>query len=116
MGRKTVIKSFEMITSGSMASDVTSSIVNVINLDQASIFVSWTGSSPLGELDVEAQNGDDQPWYVLDFNSTIPVSGNSGDLQLLFSEMPFTSIRLQYNRTSGTGSLNAVISAKTEGA
>lgn len=116
MGRKSVVKSFQMIDSGDMSADITSEIVNVINLDQASVYVSWSGTSPVGEIKVEAQNGDNETWYELDFNSTMTVSGNTGDLQIIFNQMPFTSIRLFYDRTSGIGTLNAVISMKVIGA
>lgn len=105
-----------MIDSQSMGADVTSSVVNVQNLDQGSIIVEWSGTSPVGEITVEARNGEQSNWYELDFNSTISISGNTGTHQVVFNSMPFTDIRLQYNRTSGTGTLDAVITAKSVGA
>ena len=118
MGRKNVVLSYPMVDATSMAASFNSPApyTNTINLDSGSIYVSWTGTSPIGEISVQARNGDNEPWYTLDFNTTMPVTGNSGDMQIVFSEMPFTSIRLVYTRTSGTGTMDAVISAKTEGA
>ncbi len=115
MGRKNVVKTFEMFDSTSLGADATSSVVNVINQDKASIHVSWTGTSPIGVILVQARNGENDSWYTLDFPS-IGVSGNTGDLQILFNELPFTDIRLFYDRTSGTGSITARISSKTTGA
>lgn len=105
-----------MIDAGDMSADITSEIVNVINLDKASIHIAWTGSTPVGELKVDARNGENDPWYELDFNTTLSVSGNSGDSQIVFNELPFTDIRLRYVRTSGTGSVDATISMKVVGA
>jgi hypothetical protein len=116
MGRKSVLKSFKMIDAGDMSTSLPSQSTNVINLDKASIHLVWTGTSPVGVITVEAQNGENDSWYDLDFGSTINISGNSGDHQIVFSELSFTTIRINYTRTSGTGSLTATISAKVTGA
>ncbi len=116
MSRKQSVASFHMIDAGDLSGNITSSITNVLNLDKASIHLSWTGSSPVGDMVVEARNGDSESWYELDFGSTISISGNSGDHQIVFNELPFTSIRLSYTRTSGSGSIDAIITLKTIGA
>lgn len=116
MGRKNVVKSFNMFNAASLAADATSEITDVINLDKASIHITWTGTSPVGDILVQARNGELDAWYQLDFGSTISVSGNTGEHQLVFNELPFTHIRLFYDRTSGTGSITAKISAKVQGA
>ncbi len=100
-----------MDISGSATSDITS----VLNLDKASIAIDWSGTSPVGEIQVEARNGENEPWTVLDI-ATISISGNSGNHRIIFLELPFTDIRLQYISTSGTGSMDAVITSKTVGA
>lgn len=116
MSRKSVVPSYKMIDSGNLASNITSSIVSVKNLDKASIHVEWSGAAPVGTLSVEARNGEADNWYALDFGSAISVSGNSGEHQIVFNELPFTDIRLQYSFTSGTGSIDAFITAKVVGA
>lgn len=116
MGRKNVIKSFKMFDAGDISGSITSSTTNVINQDKASIHLEWTGTSPVGTITVEARNGENDSWYELDFGTTISISGNSGDHQLVFNEMPFTDIRIQYASTSGTGSLDATFTSKTIGA
>lgn len=117
MGRKNVVKSYPMFNNTDISINQTSPIVNVINLDKASIHVEWTGTTPIGVMTVEARNGKDDTWYDLDFSGqTIDITGNTGDHQILMTELPFTDIRLQYVVTSGTGSLEARISAKVTGA
>lgn len=116
MGRKNVVKSYKMIDAGDLSGNITSNTTNVINLDKASIHLVWSGSSPVGVITVEARNGDNDSWYELDFGSAINISGNSGDHQIVFNELPFTSIRVKYAVTSGTGSIDATITAKVVGA
>lgn len=113
--RKNVVKSYDMLSAASMASDQTSAATNVINMDKASIHVSWTGSSPVGTLSVQARNGELDSWYDLDFGGVISVSGASGDHQIILNELPFTDIRLTYTATSGSGSITARISMKQVG-
>lgn len=98
-----------------MGASIVSSVVNVINMDKASIAVSWSGTVPVGTLSVEARNGESASWYTLDFNVSMDVSGNTGAHQIVFNELPFTDIRLNYNRTSGTGTMDAIITMKVVG-
>lgn len=126
MGRKSVVPGFPMINSvenpSNLAATFTSDIVSVKNLDYASIHIDWTGTAPVGVISVEARNGDIRnngamdDWYALDMGSTISISGASGDHQLVFNYLPFSDLRLVYTRTSGTGSINAFITSKVQGA
>lgn len=116
MGRKHVVHSYAMFDDVDISTNQTSSTTNVEQLDQATIHISWTGSSPVGEIIVDARNGSADSWYQLDFGSSIAISGASGDHQILFKEMPFTDIRLRYVFTSGTGSLTARLTMKSVGA
>ena len=116
MSRKNVIKSYKMFDETSMASSQTSVTVNVINLDIASIFFEWSGSSPVGVLTLQARNGEGGTWYDLDMGGTMSVSGASGSHQLQLTEIFFTDLQLIYTRSSGTGSMTATITAKTIGA
>jgi hypothetical protein len=105
-----------MIDAGDLSGSLTSTTTNVINLDKASIHLSWSGTSPDGVITVEARNGEKDSWYTLDFGSAINISGNSGSHQLIFNELPFTDIRVVFTFTSGTGSIDAVLTMKTQGA
>lgn len=115
MGRKNIVPSYLMIDSADLSGNITSEIVNVQNMDKASIHVYWAGTAPVGTLTVEARNGANQPWFALDMGAAINISGNTGFHELLFNEIPFTDIRLQYVATSGTGTLNSAITMKQVG-
>ena len=121
MSRKSVVPGFAMIESEDLSVNITSEIVSVKNLDNASIIVSWSGTSPVGTLAVQARNNGNgdvnpEPWYTLDMGAPITISGNSGTHQLVFNLLPFTDLRLVYTATSGTGTLDAVITSKVSGA
>lgn len=109
-----------MFEDGDLSTDITSNVTNVRNLDKASIRVEWTGT-PVGELKVQAlQEKENQPiaeadWFDLDLGSTITIDNTDTEHQIIFNELPFERIRLQYVSTSGTGVINAKISAKQVG-
>lgn len=115
MARKNIVASYAMIDAGNLSGNITSEVVNVQNMDKGSVHVSWTGSSPVGTITVQARNGANDAWFNLNMGSAITISGASGDHQLIFNEMPFTDIRLQYVSTSGTGSIDAIITLKQVG-
>ncbi len=120
MSRKNVVMPFKMFDDADMSLNATSLVTNVINLDKASVIISWSGASPVGTITVEgrsfkpATNTVDSGWVTLDFD-TISVSGNTGGHQLLFNELPFSELRLQYAASSGSGSLDAILVAKQVG-
>jgi hypothetical protein len=120
MARKNVIHAFQMINSGDASADITSNPTSVVNLDVASIFISWTGT-PVGEITVQAQqrksNEDltEADWFDIDLGATVTVDNTESEHQILFKQVPFTDIRVKYTSTSGTGTLNAVITSKQIG-
>ena len=121
MSRKNVLKTYKIWDSADLSGNLTSGNTSVINLDNASIYVSWSGTAPSGEIVVQGTNDDPDKnasptWKDLDFGSTITVSGASGNHDLILNSLPFNSLRLKYNRTSGSGSIIATITAKTQGA
>lgn len=116
MSRKQLVNGFKMFDAADISASVNSSTTNVQNLDGASVFVEWSGTSPVGVLAVKGRNGANGSWYEIDMGSTIDITGNTGSHQLVFLELPFTDLRLDYTRSSGTGSLTATIVAKTAGA
>lgn len=121
MGRKNVVKTYEIWNGVDLTTDPTSSHTDTINLDKASIFVEWSGSSPSGTLVVQGTNDDPSAsaaptWYEIEMGGTISISGNSGSHSLVFTELPFAAIRLNYTNSSGTGTISATITAKTIGA
>lgn len=117
--RKDVLnpKGFKIFNQVDISTNQTSDIIYVPYLDNVGIVVSWSGTSPVGELKIEVSNQQENPneamvWGELDFGSTINITGNTGDHLISISQIPFNAIRLQYVSASGTGSLTANIEAK----
>lgn len=115
MARKHIVYSYKMMDADTMAADITSDVVEVSQMDSAAILVEWTATTPNGVLEVYARHGDAGTWYLLDFNSTITVTATNSFVQILLNSLPFTHVKLFYDRTSGTGSMTATITAKTAG-
>lgn len=125
MGRKNIVRSYKMFDAVTISTTQSSTATNVLNLDNASIQVIWSGGgTPVGTLTVEATNVDpDLPsfdsttdYVTLTLSGTIAVSGNSGNHSIILEEMPFYAIRLTYTSTSGTATMSAYLSSKTIGA
>jgi hypothetical protein len=95
-------------------SSVTSSVTNVTYGDNIGIAVNWTGTSPVGALDIQVSN-DGSTWVSLDFGSSIAISGNSGNALININQLPYAQIRAVYTKTSGTGTLYASLTAKQTG-
>ena len=124
MGRKNVIKHFNMLDNVSIASSQTSEHTFVESVDQASILIDWSaGSTPIGVITVESSNSTDsefksntETWNEIDFGASIDISGATGYHQLIFTALPFRAIRIKYTRSSGSALLTATIHAESLGA
>jgi hypothetical protein len=119
MARKNIIygfKPFNPLNNADMASSLTSSEMEVGQLDYGSIYVSWSGSSINGTVEVQAKNGEDGTYRPFDFGSTITLSGSSGFHDLTLNDLPFTHLKIVYTRSAGTGTLNAEVTLKSRGA
>lgn len=116
MGRKHVVTEFFAISAGGMSdASITSTQSDCQQVDHFQYVVSWTGSTPIGILEVQ-QSTDGNTWAALDFDSVIAVTGNTGSHTLIIEKISFKYCRLVYTKTSGTGTLIAKYSASTVGA
>lgn len=95
-------------------SSVTSNTTNVTYGDNIGIAVNWTGTSPVGTLDIQVSN-DGTTWLSLDFGAAIAISGNTGNHLLNIKQLPYAQIRAVYTKTSGTGTLFASLTSKQVG-
>lgn len=116
--------------SGDMSASITSIVSVLPQVTVGSYSYSWTGTSPVGTIAVEVSN-DYRPggingvaanagtWTALYFNvngsstptNSMSVSGNSGTGFLEWNTGAY-AIRTKYTRTSGTGTLTAIINGK----
>ncbi len=114
---------YSVITSGDMSQATITSLPTIIQkLSMISYDVSWSGTSPVGALTIQCSNTYSQNadgtvrtagnWNTMTLNTPANVSGNSGTGFIDVDATGAYAIRLVYTKTSGTGTINAVINAK----
>jgi hypothetical protein len=116
VARKNVIYSYKFFDNQVVSSDATSEHSEVSQLDQASIALTWATSTLVAAAEIQVRNGEKDSWRALDFGSAISISGASGAHEIILLAMPFTDLRVFLDVTSGSGTVNAVITAKSVGA
>lgn len=113
---------YPVIVNGSMAGNITSAVTVIQKLSLVSYAVSWTGTSPVGSMDVQvsndyAQNVDGSVanagnWSSIPLSSTPSISGNSNNGFIDIDANAGYAIRIVYTRVSGTGTMNVIVSGK----
>lgn len=126
MARKHTLPPHNMLEDADMSGNLLSDPTNVSQIDQAVVFINWS-STPVGEFFLEgAQVKPDQlransalpsdiVWNTLAFSDPMTTSGETSH-QVVFTELPFTHLRLRYTASSGSGTVTATISGKSVGA
>ena len=96
-----------VLEDASMAADATSESVDVAEAIVFAVHGIWTGD-PVGSFIVEAGN-DDQNFVTIDISST----GGADNQRLLnVDRAGYRYVRVRYERTSGSGTLNVYVSYK----
>ena len=100
---------------------LTSSVVEIRNQDNVGIQLSWTGT-PVGTFAVQISINHAQDasgnvtvagdWVTLTLSPSIAAAGTPDSAIIDLNQMSASYIRVVYTRTSGTGTLNAYITAK----
>jgi hypothetical protein len=122
---KQVIKPYKVISAGDMSqSSLTSAVSNIQGVDNIAYQVNFSGS-PVGTFDVQVSM-DFQPGVSpnsapansgtlisLPLSSPVAASGSAGAAYLDLNQVSAPFIRIVYTKTSGTGSLDALIVAKS---
>ena len=111
MSRKNVLTPFHLVIGGDMSSSITSATTNFQYLDNIGLQLIYTGA-PIGTITLEASL-DGATWSTLDVGPVV-VNGAGSDLVTL-NQLPYNQMRIKYNKTSGTGSLDAYITSKMIG-
>ena len=121
---KRVLRPYRVIDGGNMGSDITGAETNIQFLDYVSLTVEWSGSAPVGVLNVEVLKIESERnaalgidvWKKLDFGGAIgtdiPISGATGSHEIIINETASPKIRCFFDRTSGTGTLNVTLVGK----
>ena len=123
MSRKNFIKSFILLDNADLTASHTSVETNVVMVDKAGFYITWSNAAAVGEIVVEARITDPNlplkagDWFSLDFGSAIAINAAANQsIQIILNELQFTDMRIRYIPTSGTGTINARLSTKSVGA
>jgi len=118
---KNFLSPFLTINAQSMGASVTSAVTDVRFLDNIGFQVIWTGT-PTGSFDVQGSMDyalgsgstvlNAGTWTSIPLSGLVNPAGSASNIPISITEFPFPYIRLVYTRVSGTGTLNAYISAK----
>ncbi len=129
MSTRSHIPPFPVIIAGSMAAtSITSSPTILQTLTKVSYEASWTGTTPIGILEVQVSNSYKLTpgsavqaagnWTVIPLQDntgavvlSLPVTGNIGTAFIDVTTAA-NAIRLVYTKTSGIGTMTAIVSGK----
>ncbi len=120
---------FNSTTGQSMASATLTSLVTVIKgISMLSYGISWAGSTPIGIIQAQVSNDYSEnadgsvknsgTWNVIPFDlngsivTSIPITGNTGNGFIDIDQTGAYAVRLLYTKTSGTGTLSAIVNGK----
>jgi len=122
---KNALLPVRLVADGSMAASITSDVLPMQYMDNIGIQLDWTGS-PVGTIEVQVSlnhqvNPDGSTrtagtWVTLpsaSFTGTYPIPGTTSSPAYL--DLPLLSaafLRVVYNRTSGSGTLNVIAVGK----
>lgn len=108
---KNVLTKYPLISNGNMTGNLTSAAVWEMWQDNIGIQVTWSGT-PTGTL---AVNGsvDGVTFYPLTFNPALTQpAGSAGGYLINVNQFPFQYLTFTYTASSGSGTLNALLSSK----
>lgn len=110
-----------IIIAQSMTGNITSAAVEVKNQDNIGVQMNWSGA-PVGTFSFEISMDHYQDpegnivvpgnWTTLNVSPTITASGVPDTAYVDLNQLSTPYIRVVYNFTSGTGTLNVFVNAK----
>ncbi len=114
-----ILKPVQLISAGDMSGSITSGAVEIMLQDNVGIQLKWTGT-PTGSFDVQIssdhlQGIDGQVagnWISLPLSPAISAAGSPDVAYIDLNQMSARYLRVVYNRTGGTGSLDCIVVGK----
>lgn len=121
-GRKNVLPLYTIISNGDMSqSSLTSLATNIQFMDNVCIQLVWTGT-PSGAFTIQGSLTHQQDsqgniinagtWTDLSLSPAPVAAGSASSILIDMNQLSFPWIRVTYTKTSGTGTLTAVIGGK----
>lgn len=93
-----------------MSGSLTSVSTDIRWIDNLIMYIAITGT-PTGTFTVET-SGDQVTWFDIGLSPAPAATGGAKTIRIDMNQLPDSYIRLKYNRTSGTGTLNASLAGK----
>jgi hypothetical protein len=111
----------QIITNGAMTGSITSPVIETKLQDNIGFQLNWTGA-PVGSFSAQVSMDHRQDsfgnvtnagnWITLPLDPAITASGTSDIAYIDLNQLSAPYVRIVYNFTSGSGTLNAFITAK----
>ena len=118
---KNILRAWQAVTNGNMASTITSPVTNVQFLDNVGVQLNFTGT-PVGTFAVQcsADYAQDSQgvvinagnWISLPLTPTPTAAGSADQIYLDLNQLSGPWMRVVYTAGSGSGTLNMYVTAK----
>jgi hypothetical protein len=109
---RAIVKNFPLLVDADMSASITSNSINLDKIDQACFQVVWNSTDAVGVLSVQG-SVDGSTFTDLTFNPSLTQPNSDSQVYLInLALIPFTYVRINYVRTSGSGTLNVNVSLK----
>jgi hypothetical protein len=121
MARKNVVKQSYLVKNQSLGASFSSEPFETTFADNIDIFTNWSGSGVTGTLKVQVTNDDvhnqniTPVWNDLNISPPISINTNTGEDVISIRNVPGIFLRIQYNRTAGTGTFSASVTVRQLG-
>ena len=110
MGSKRNYENDEYLKDESMGVSIDGEKIDIFGMDRVGFQLAWTGT-PTGTFGIDVSN-DGETWIALTLDTSVVAAG-AADEAFIDAETAARWIRLNYARTSGTGTLNVHTTAKS---
>lgn len=108
---KNFIKPYPILNAQSLGASFDSVATSIQQLDRVGISITTTGT-PTGTVSIQG-SVDKIKWFDMTFDTAIaPLAGSPNDYFFDIEATALSWIRIDYARTSGTGTMSAYITAK----
>lgn len=107
---KNILNAVKVVDAGDMSADVTSDPIDVRYLDNIAIQCNFTGT-PTGPFYVQG-SVDKSNWASLTLSGSPAAAGSDDTVLIDVNQVSVPWLRVFYDRTSGTGSLDVWVAAK----
>ncbi len=117
-----LLRPLTLLSAVSMSTDITSVAVEIKNQDNIGVQLNWTTADAIGAFSIQISSDHVQDlegniqtpgnWISLPLSPGISSAGNSDTAYVDLNQMSAQYMRVLYTRTSGSGTVTAIVVAK----